>query len=243
MKTEHITEIVIGKKYAQPLYEVRYCIDGKNGLGESSSKSVILPPGIPTKDELINAFVRDKYSADQMEAIANNYMLNLSDMNYAAKFIEMQQWRGMSKALAYEALISIMDGTEDFDRLGTVRKMIAQYSENYDMSDNVNAFLVNGVKYWMLKPMRESLMMTLQEFIKADIEVFPFELNGKSYQLPCSLLSEIATQIEVYATQCMAVTKGHLAAISALETEVELDNYDYKAGYPKMLEFEIGDDK
>lgn len=180
------------------------------------------------------------YSTDQMEAITNNYMLNLSDMGYAAKFIEMQQWRGEAKALAYEALIAIMDGMDNFDRLDAVRKMVAQYAENYDMSNDVNAFLVNGVKYWMPKPMRESLTMTLQEFNRAGIGKIPFELNGKSYELPCKLLSEIVTRIEVYATQCMAVTKGHLIAISGLETEEELNEYDYKAGYPEMLEFEIG---
>lgn len=240
METKHITGIEIGKKFAQPLYEVHYLIDeGEQGV----SGSITLPPGIPTSGELINAFIREKYSAEQMEAVTNNYMLNLGDMSYAAQFIEMQQWRGMSKALAYEALMVIMDGAEDFDRLGTVRKMTAQYAENYDMSDNVNAFLVNGDKYWMPKPMRESLTMTLQEFVKAGIEVFPFELGGKFYQLPCDMLSGIVTQIEVYATQCMAVTKGHLTAISELETEEELEEYDYKTGYPQMLEFTIGNDE
>ena len=239
MITKNIKEIRIGKKLAQPLYEIDYLTDNRDDTGERSSRSITLHPGIPSKGDIINAIVRDQYPTDKMEAVTNNYMQNLSDMTYASEFMAMQQWRCKAKEIACEALLVINDGNDDFDRLDMVRQLIRSRIENYDISDNVDAFLINGRKHWMPKPVRESLVMTLREFEKAGIQSFPFELDGNAHELPCIALSGMVTEVEVYATQCMAVTKRHLAVIETLATESELMEYDFTVGYHGMPNFEI----
>ena len=101
------------------------------------------------------------------------------------------------------------------------------------------AFIINGEKYWLTKPMRESLVTSLDRFQKAGIDNFPFVLGSIQTQLPCNVLDGMITQLEVYATQCMGVTTAHQMAAQALQTEEELLDYDYTNGYPEMLKYTL----
>ena len=46
-------------------------------------------------------------------------------------------------------------------------------------------------------------------------------------------------QIESYALDCQNVTEAHKAAVLALNTVEEVENYDVTKGYPDMLSFTI----
>ena len=43
--------------------------------------------------------------------------------------------------------------------------------------------------------------------------------------------------IEIYASACYDNTQHHLANVAALSTSAEVDNYDYRTGYPEKLQF------
>ena len=43
--------------------------------------------------------------------------------------------------------------------------------------------------------------------------------------------------LEVYASACYDNTQAHYAAVDALETIEEVENYDYRTGYPEKLQF------
>ena len=218
-------------------FDVRQTPDGRY-----EAESVVVTTRDPlSKDDypaIVTAIIRDRYSADDMEAVTNNYMSNVSDMEAAAVFTEMQRWRGKAKEVAREVMLTLVSpGSEEHTE--AVRTLVLQRISNYDISDNVDAFFVNGVKYWMPKTMRESLVMTLGEFQKAGIADFPFVLGGKTATLPREAVSAMVTQVEVYATQCMAVTQQHLNAVAAISDEQYLLEYDYTQGYPSMPFFQI----
>lgn len=101
MVTKHILEIYKRKKYAQPLYEIVYIVGDKNGLSEEI-KSVIMEPGIPTRDEVISAIIMDMYPLDKMQAVQNNYLLDPNDEEAIAEMNVMQEWRAYAKAVADE---------------------------------------------------------------------------------------------------------------------------------------------
>jgi len=214
---------------------------------EFDAKSVtIVTAGKISKDDysaMVSALVNNEYPADRMDAVRNNYMANQSDMEAADAFTEMQRWRGAAKVIAREALRFAMDNglgdDEGFDALENTRALVLQKIENRDISDAVNAFIINGDKYWLTKPMRESLVTSLDRFQKAGIDNFPFVLGSIQTQLPCNVLDGMITQLEVYATQCMGVTTAHLMAAQALQTEEELLDYDYTNGYPEMLKYTL----
>lgn len=218
-------------------FDVRQTPDGRY-----EAESVVVTTRDPlSKDDypaIVTAIIRSRYSADEMEAVSNSYMSNVSDMVAAAAFTEMQRWRGKAKEVAREVVLGLF-GAGDEGRTDAVRELVAQRISNYGISDNVDAFLVNGVKYWMPKTMRESLVMTLGELQKAGLADFPFVLGGRTATLPCSAVSAMVTQVEVYATQCMAVTQRHLNAVTAINDEEQLLEYDFTQGYPSMPTFQI----
>lgn len=224
---------------------INYHIEEVGEEFEAQSVTVVTEGKISSNDyaAIVSALVNNEYPADRMDAVKNNYMANQSDMQCAVAFTEMQRWRGEAKVIAREALRYIMDNglgnAEGFDALENTRALVSQDIENYDISDSVNAFMINGSKYWLTKPMRESLITSLDRFQKAGIDNFPFVLGNIQEQLPCNVLDGMITQLEVYATQCMGVTTAHLMAVARLETEEELMNYDYTQGYPAMLEYTI----
>ena len=43
----------------------------------------------------------------------------------------------------------------------------------------------------------------------------------------------------MYALECFNVTASHKAAVSELTIIEEVEAYDFKAGYPKMLEMSV----
>lgn len=57
-------------------------------------------------DGIVNAIVTDKYPADRMQAVQNNYLLATREDGTEAieEFLEMQEWRAMAKAVAHEVL-------------------------------------------------------------------------------------------------------------------------------------------
>jgi len=43
--------------------------------------------------------------------------------------------------------------------------------------------------------------------------------------------------VEVYAADALNVTESHKAAINALTTIKDIEDYDFTTGYPEKLEF------
>lgn len=224
---------------------INYDIEQVEDEFDAKSVTVVTEGKISADDyaAIVSALVNNEYPSDRMDAVRNNYMANESDMKCVVAFTEMQRWRGKAKVIAREAMRYIMDNglgnAEGFDALENTRALVLQDIENYDISDDVNAFMINGDKYWLTKPMRESLLTSLGRFQKAGIENFPFVLGSVQTQLPCDTLDGMITQLEVYATQCLGVTTSHQMAVAALETEEALMAYDYTQNYPTMLEYTL----
>lgn len=63
-----------------------------------------LPPGVWRRDLIISAIVRAKYSADDMEAIMNNVLGDISSKDARNEHRAMQQWRMKAKQWARELM-------------------------------------------------------------------------------------------------------------------------------------------
>ena len=133
------------------------------------------------------------------------------------------------------------DFVEMFDAVENTRSMVLQKIQNYDMSDNVNGFILGGQQVWLTKPQRESLLTSLNMFVKAGVDTFPFVLGGRAMEMPCAQMEAMLAAVEVYATQCMMVTAGHTAKVSAMRSEQRMLDYDFTTGYPEMLSFNVGE--
>ena len=61
----------------------------------------------PTYGEIVSAIIRGRYSADDVEAITNNYLLDGSEI-HTQEWRAMQQWRKDAKELA-KSVLSLME--------------------------------------------------------------------------------------------------------------------------------------
>ena len=91
-----------GKFFAQHQYIITYQIEGREDF-----ISITLPPGIPTRDIIINAVIMQEYPSDKMQAVQNNYLLDPDDPDARASMDTMQEFRKAAKHFADELLNNI----------------------------------------------------------------------------------------------------------------------------------------
>ena len=109
----------------------------------------------------------------------------------------------------------------------------------YDTSDKVNGFMLNGLLVWLDKATRVGLMNSTTIAKAAGQETTTLWLGGMKLVVDCDKAIQLLSALEMYALECFNVTASHKQAVSELTTIEEVEAYDYKAGYPKMLEMSV----
>ena len=115
---------------------------------------------------------------------------------------------------------------------------IAEIS-SYDTSSSVNGFILNGLLVWLDKATRVGLMNSTTIAKAAGQETTTLWLGGLKLVVDCDKAIQLLSALEMYALECFNVTASHKQAVSELTTIEEVEAYDYKAGYPKMLEMSV----
>lgn len=109
----------------------------------------------------------------------------------------------------------------------------------YDTSDKVNGFVLNGLLVWLDKATRVGLMNSTTIAKAAGQETTTLWLGGLKLVVDCDKAIRLLSALEMYALECFNVTASHKAAVGELKTIGEVEAYDYKTGYPKMLEMNV----
>ena len=117
----------------------------------------------------------------------------------------------------------------------------------YDTSDKVNGFILNGMLIPWSKndpnspnvEKRMGLRQNIADKVALGEKNISIWLKGMSFTMPCAQAEVLMRSIENYAYECFNVTASHKQAVSELTTIEEVEAYDYKAGYPKMLEMSV----
>lgn len=109
----------------------------------------------------------------------------------------------------------------------------------YDTSSSVNGFMLNGLLVWLDKATRVGLMNSTTIAKAAGQETTTLWLGGLKLVVDCDKAIQLLSALEMYALECFNVTASHKAAVSELKTIKEVEVYDYKTGYPKMLEMSV----
>ena len=117
----------------------------------------------------------------------------------------------------------------------------------YDTSSSVNGFILNGMLIPWSKndpnspnvEKRMGLRQNIADKVALGEENIAIWLKGMSFTMPCAQAEVLMRSIENYAYECFNVTASHKAAVGELTTIEEVEAYDYKAGYPKMLEMSV----
>lgn len=109
----------------------------------------------------------------------------------------------------------------------------------YDTSSSVNGFMLNGVLVWLDKATRVGLMNSTTIAKAAGQKTTTLWLGGAKFVIDCDKAIQLLSALEMYALECFNVTASHKAAVGELKTIEDVKVYDYKTGYPKMLEMSV----
>ena len=109
----------------------------------------------------------------------------------------------------------------------------------YDTSSAVNGFVLNGAVVWLDKATRVGLMNSTTIAKAAGQQTTTLWLGGIKLVVDCDKAIQLLSSLEMYALECFNVTASHKQSVSELTTIEEVEAYDYKSGYPKMLEMSV----
>ena len=113
---------------------------------------------------------------------------------------------------------------------------IEQITE-YDQSEDVNSFTLQGKQMWLPKETRVGLVNSVTIEKNAGKKTTVLWFGGEKYELPVDTALQMLSALELYALECYNVTAAHKAAVNVLESVEDVVAYDYTQGYPEKLTF------
>lgn len=122
-----------------------------------------------------------------------------------------------------------------YEDIEEVRKEVLDKIVEYDKSESVNSFIINGITAWIDRDTRASLVNSTNSRLKLNETTTALWLNGLRIEIPCETLLQLLAQLEVYALNCYDVTEQHKVNVSKLGTINEIKEYDFTTNYPEKL--------
>ena len=152
--------------------------------------------------------------------------LVLNDILVSGEQASMEEIKEISEGLGAEPL-------------GYMKKAMIAYIEKYDASSSVNSFLLNGMEVWLDKATRVGLMNSTTIAKSMGQQKTTLWLGSYQLEVECDKAIQLLSALEMYALECFNVTAAHKKAVSELDNIDGVLTYDYKSGYPKMLEMSV----
>ena len=109
--------------------------------------------------------------------------------------------------------------------------------KRYDSSSEVNEFTVQGQPVWLDKQTRTGLMLRFQSEQAMGLTETTLWYEDMQFPLQIDMAIQMLYAIEIYASKCYDNTALHLSNVSKLTSIEEIENYDYRTGYPDKLMF------
>lgn len=109
--------------------------------------------------------------------------------------------------------------------------------KRHDSSSEVNEFTVQGQPVWLDKQTRTGLMLRFQSEQAMGMTETSLWYEGMQFPLHIDMAIQMLYAIEIYASKCYDNTALHLSNVSKLSSIEEIENYDYRTGYPDKLMF------
>lgn len=125
----------------------------------------------------------------------------------------------------------------DADKLIAAKiEKIAQIN-HYDASDNVEQFTINGTPMWLGHELRQQIRTSADAYTAMGYENMTKVFNGTEFTFPITTWIQMLNALEVYAAEALNTTERHKAAIEAMTSIEDIENYDYTLNYPEKLVF------
>lgn len=119
------------------------------------------------------------------------------------------------------------------------QKMVLEKITEWDTSEAVNGFILNGQRVWLDKATRVGLMNSTTIAKGMGQATTTLWLGDVKLVVECDKAIQLLSALEMYALECFNTTAAHKKTVTEMGTVEEVLGYDYTAGYPKMLEMSV----
>lgn len=110
----------------------------------------------------------------------------------------------------------------------------------YDRSEEVNQFTINQeTKLWFTPEERANYKNSVDSAKILGVDKLSLFIENTLFEVYTKQAEDILAYVQLYADKCFIVTQQHKINVMALETIEEVEAYDYKAGYPEKLNFDL----
>lgn len=126
------------------------------------------------------------------------------------------------------------------DMLDKAKNIMIGKIKEYDRSENVNNFVINdAINAWFNAQERNNYKQSIEAAKLLGELTLDFLVNGMILSVSVQNAEYMLAQIQRYADKCFMVTEQHKIKVNKLNTVEEVENYNYKQGYPEILKFEL----
>ena len=124
---------------------------------------------------------------------------------------------------------------EEKSELEKIKEKKLREINEYDTSDSVNSFLLNGDKFWLNKYTRVGLMNSLTIERAAGKEISTLWFGTIKFDINIDAAIQMLSALELYALKCYNKTAEHKQNVENLTDVENVKSYDYTIGYPDKL--------
>lgn len=124
---------------------------------------------------------------------------------------------------------------EEKSELEKIKEKKLREINEYDTSDSVNSFLLNGDKVWLDKDTRVGLMNSLTIERAAGKEISTLWFGTIKFDINIDAAIQMLSALELYALKCYNKTAEHKQNVENLTDVENVKSYDYTIGYPDKL--------
>lgn len=188
-----------------------------------------------TENRLVNAAIQTAYGLRGSDDVS------LFNTDMAAKIAEGSDEDGVKEYLSFIQWIKLEYGKAmgSVSELDAVRQRKLSEIDEYDQSDKVNGFVLNGMTVWLDKATRVGLMNSTTIAKAAGNKTTTLWLGEYKLEVDCDKAIQLLSALEMYALECFNVTAAHKKEVSELENIEDVNAYDITKGYPTMLEMTV----
>ncbi|MDR1584839.1 MAG: hypothetical protein LBS07_01520 [Prevotellaceae bacterium] len=200
--------------------------------------------GKPDYETLANAVIAEHYSPPEETALINKY--NAFSLKLSIDPADKEKYETYLKKVSdLKAMIKV-----DLRALGLMspepartleQTIVAKIAEidAYDNSDEVNSFLFNEQKTWIDAGTRAVFRNSIDSAELLQEETIQLPIAGVILTVPVSQAKIMLARIQRYADNASIVTTGHKIAVSSFNSISQVDDYNFKTGYPEKEAFNI----
>lgn len=121
----------------------------------------------------------------------------------------------------------------------TLKEVKLKELADYDISEDVNGFILNDKTAWFDKDTRAALSTSIESASLLGESTITFVVNDKEFSIDIPKAKQMLAAVQRYADKCFLITEAHKRAIKGLTETEEIINYDVTTGYPTKVTFTL----